>query len=309
MRIAQALGMGVVLVTAACDGSGSTSQLLPGEATPLAFDSTRDGDEEIYVMRADGTGLVNVTNHPIADDRDPAWSPDRTRIACSSRPVGGSADEEEIYVVSVATGSVTQVTNDTSKNLTPCWSPDGAKIAYTAAPPLSDTSGLEIRVVNADGSGTPVSLGNGFQPAWSPDGTKIAYTSVADWPNDLDVHVMSAIDGSGDTNLTNDPDFSFSPAWSPDGTEIAFYSSINYLPPYSMLKMSSTGGPFQTVSVVGQIDPEKGRPCWSPDGSKFVFSVYSPDGYQLHILNADGTGHAVLLADPGVNYGGPDWSR
>ena len=29
-------------------------------------------------------------------------------------------------------------------------------------------------------------------------------------------------DGSGQTNLTNNPAFDFDPAWSPDGTKIAF---------------------------------------------------------------------------------------
>jgi dipeptidyl aminopeptidase/acylaminoacyl peptidase len=46
----------------------------------IAFDSNRDGNDEIYVMDADdGGNLQNLTNNP-ADDRDPSWSPDGERM-------------------------------------------------------------------------------------------------------------------------------------------------------------------------------------------------------------------------------------
>lgn len=44
------------------------------DGTEIAFLSTRDGNEEIYVMNADGTGVRRLTDDP-ADDVDPAWSP------------------------------------------------------------------------------------------------------------------------------------------------------------------------------------------------------------------------------------------
>ena len=39
----------------------------------IAFISTRDGNREIYVMNADGSGAANVTNDA-ADDWLPSWS-------------------------------------------------------------------------------------------------------------------------------------------------------------------------------------------------------------------------------------------
>ncbi len=33
----------------------------------IAFDSMRDGNLEIYVMNADGSGVVRVTDHPAID--------------------------------------------------------------------------------------------------------------------------------------------------------------------------------------------------------------------------------------------------
>jgi Tol biopolymer transport system component len=65
------------------DGSGS--QLLTHtpdyysdwspDGKQLVFDSWRDGDMEIYVMNADGSGQVNITNNPKSRDYAPAWQP------------------------------------------------------------------------------------------------------------------------------------------------------------------------------------------------------------------------------------------
>ena len=46
----------------------------------IAFVSDRDGNSEIYVMNADGSGQRRLTRNP-AYDADPAWSPDGRTIA------------------------------------------------------------------------------------------------------------------------------------------------------------------------------------------------------------------------------------
>jgi Tol biopolymer transport system component len=44
------------------------------DGTRIAFESERDGNLEIYVMNADGSGVTRLTNDP-ASDSTPAWSP------------------------------------------------------------------------------------------------------------------------------------------------------------------------------------------------------------------------------------------
>ena len=39
----------------------------------IAFESNREGNWEIYVMDADGGNRRNLTNKPIAQNRQPAW--------------------------------------------------------------------------------------------------------------------------------------------------------------------------------------------------------------------------------------------
>ena len=60
----------------------------------IAFVSSRDGNDEIYVANTDGSGATRLTKHS-AYDYDPAWSPDSRRIAFAS----GRTGDSEIYVV------------------------------------------------------------------------------------------------------------------------------------------------------------------------------------------------------------------
>lgn len=47
---------------------------MESDGTRIAFASNKDGDYEIYVMNADGSGVVALTNNS-GFDGWPAWSP------------------------------------------------------------------------------------------------------------------------------------------------------------------------------------------------------------------------------------------
>jgi Tol biopolymer transport system component len=59
----------VILALAGCGGDPA-----PPASGRIAFKSHRDGNDEIYVMNADGSGQTNLTKNS-ANDRAPAWSP------------------------------------------------------------------------------------------------------------------------------------------------------------------------------------------------------------------------------------------
>ena len=88
------------------------------DGTEIAFSSDRDGNDEIYVVDIDGTGLVNLTHHP-ADDMSPGWSPDGSRIAFSSFRDGRTA---EVYVMDSDGENLVNLTNHSKDDRFRSWS-------------------------------------------------------------------------------------------------------------------------------------------------------------------------------------------
>ena len=110
----------------------------------IAFASYRNGNDEIYVMDADGKNPRRLTNNPMSD-LDPAWSPDGKKIAFQSDRDGN----DEIYVMDADGKNLRNLTNNPADgDWHPAWSPDGKKIAFT-----SDRDGnYKIYIMDADGN-------------------------------------------------------------------------------------------------------------------------------------------------------------
>ena len=89
------------------------------DGTKIAFYSNLRnlGQEDIYVMNADGANIVRVTNHP-RSDRLPAWSPDGRWIAFMSFRGQTGWD---IYVVDANGGEARQVTTQPGHDMYPTW--------------------------------------------------------------------------------------------------------------------------------------------------------------------------------------------
>lgn len=103
----------LLLGGAAPDRAGAT---FPGGNGKIAFTSNRDGNGEVHVMNADGSGETNLTQNA-ADDTFPAWSPDGSKIAFTSNRDGNS----EVHVMN-ADGSVqTNLTQNAAIDSLPAW--------------------------------------------------------------------------------------------------------------------------------------------------------------------------------------------
>jgi Tol biopolymer transport system component len=152
------------------------------DGTKIAFRGDLDlaepsGDEELYVMDADGTNVHQLTDNGDFDSA-PAWSPDGTEIAFEKAAAGTfvpgvpaepgkEAEEKDIYVMDADGTNVRRLTDSPGLDEGPVWSPDGTKIAFS-----SDRTGQqEIFVMNADGS-DPQSLtqnpARDESPDWQP---------------------------------------------------------------------------------------------------------------------------------------------
>ena len=60
-----------------------TDPMYSPDGLKLVFISTHDGDPEIFIMNADGTGLKKLTDNS-AVDAAPSWSPDGGKIVFTS---------------------------------------------------------------------------------------------------------------------------------------------------------------------------------------------------------------------------------
>jgi TolB protein len=238
----------------ASDGTGKTnlsdnglyvydeSPSFSPDGQKIAYDSfgvqasNPEGDQDIYVMNADGTGKTNLTNNGLGvQDHIPYYSPDGQKIAYTSdggaQPSNPEGDQE-VYVMNADGTGQKNLTNN-GQNGSDVYdfayyaefSPDGQKITYaTGGVQASNPEGdYELYVMNtSDGSGKINLTNNGSGVSelfsdYSPDGQKIVYTSdgvqASNPEGESELYVMSAQDGSGKKNITNNGVRDFYAEW------------------------------------------------------------------------------------------------
>jgi Tol biopolymer transport system component len=256
-------GTGLVNLTR----SGSVNELAPDwspDGSRIAFVSNRDGNNEIYVMDADGSDARRLTTNA-AWDNHPSWSPDGTQIAFASERTGN----REIFVMSAAGSSVRQLTFDPNPDTWPEYSPDGTQLAFTRL--RQDVSA--VYTIPVDGGSvrqvTPDAL-NGGQADWSPDGKRfVLVNNHCGACSASDVFTIRT-NGRQLTQLTRDFGNNLNPSWSPDGTKIVFWnsrvlSSGGLSHPADIWAMSADGtGRTNLTNTPGDRDV---LPDWGPLGS------------------------------------------
>ena len=183
------------------------------DGSRLAFVSRRSGDEEIYVARADGTGLKRLTRLR-GPDLGPAWSSDGRRLAWSRNA--------EIWTMSASGGGKRRRVARAKpwhEHHSPAW--HGSAIVYSSTRVSAFNTELfrvpAKRLTFTKGSDRV--LGDDAMPDFFPDGRRLAFTSNRDQQGEI--YVMHA-DGSGQRRLTRRPGDDWAPDVSPDGRRIAF---------------------------------------------------------------------------------------
>jgi Tol biopolymer transport system component len=162
----------------------------------VVFKRTRDGDLDIYMMDADGSNVMRLTD-TVGYDGGPFFSPDGSKI---------------VYRAYHPT--------------------DAAEIAdYRAllAENLIRPGELDLWVMDADGGNKRKVMeapGADFAPFFHPDGQRIIFSSNLHDPTgrDFDLY-MVGLDGQGLERVTRFDDFDGFPMFSPDGSMLVFASN------------------------------------------------------------------------------------
>jgi Tol biopolymer transport system component len=242
---------------------------------------------DIWVMDADGSNQINLTNTPDTNEGQPAWSSDGTRIAFSS-------DQDEVPPFTDIWVMNADGTNQS--NLTPTDNPET---------PIEETDNFHE-----------------YQPSWAPSGTQIVF--VREIPGQIiseqpDIFVMDTDPTTIDDaiNLTQTDEQESHPAWSPDGERIAFSGVRNQ--GFEIVSMDPAGQNEEILTGDG-FDGNDEAPDWSPDSTKIVFMKQSQVGgccgpWEIWGVNRDGSGDTNLtpndLSDddrPVTQHTGPSWS-
>lgn len=148
----------------------------------IAFTSTRDGNQEIYVIDASGQNLKRITQDP-GLDAHPTWTPDGRHLLFATNRWG----DFEIAQVDVAGERVERLTTSRGLDDYPVCSADGKWIAFLS----NREKQYEVFVMPFSG-GEPrnISQHPGIDnfPAWTPKGDLLW---VSDRDGGFEIYMLS----------------------------------------------------------------------------------------------------------------------
>lgn len=256
------------------------------DGSKIVFYSNRAGNFDIYIVNADGTNLVQLTEDPGYDGM-PDWSPDGSTITFASKQDG----DFDIYAMKPDGSGIHNLTQTDGFEGTHRWSPDGRKVAFEGR---GDDGNNDIYIMNADGSGrerVTRDPANDFSPDWSPDGKQIYFQSSRS--GTYQVYRIKLSDKMS-TALTKGGFHNTMGSVSPEGYQLAVLTHRNNIP---QIVLINDDGKRQRV--VTNTDAGKHRAEFSPTGDMILYTVTSSNEgkvtSRIFKIKVDGTDNKPLI--------------
>ncbi len=252
-----------------------------------------------------GNTLVTIRGTNFADDAAVRFGnleatavtvQDETRLTATTDSVFRSA----LVSVSITTGG--QI----------AFAPEAFVYTPLIAFASNRTESFEIFTMSVDGntpaSPAPTRLTNSEAgitneaPVFSLDGKKILFTTNR--TDNFELFVMGR-DGSNPVNLTDNGGVDQEAAFSPNGEQIVFISnrvdaSSNPEGDFEIFLMDQNGG---NLSQVTTNNSDEGRPSFSPDGKRILFTSDRDGDRELFLINPDGTAELALTDNLNDDHG------
>jgi Tol biopolymer transport system component len=176
----------------------------------IAFVSDRLGEDQVFVMDADGQNVALLTQRAVYDSAracEPHARDGLRRVIVQP----GDRQAPQLFLVDARYESVTPITQLAGLAYDPAWAPRSERIAFVSTAPGND----EIYTVNPDGSDLQRLTWNTWEwdkhPTWSPGGRQIAFYSNR-LTGRRQIWVMDA-DGADVRNLSNNEYNDWDPVW------------------------------------------------------------------------------------------------
>ena len=270
------------------------------------FDSERSGNQDIFVMRDDGTNVRQLTDAP-GRDFEPNASDDGSLIVFVSDRFGGRG--AQLYLMKPDGTEARRLTFSDSETLTvvddyPHWSPDGRAIVFQRTTTSGSPSAVDADIWLIDiqtGEETQLTdTPNAWDstPSFSSDGQFILFESNRS--GDFDLHRLDMETFSVE-NLTDARGTDVEASESPDGSQIVFASQRDG--DFEIYLSDSDGGNVRKLTDNAVADR-----ClhWSPDGKLIAFVSHDDGNRDIYVMNADGSGVHRLTIAPGKDEV-PNW--
>jgi TolB protein len=257
--------------------------------------------------------------------RDPAWSPDSSRIAFVRREESFS----DIYLLDVDGGLPTQVTFNGGQSQpwtqefmhevvwasAPTWTPDSQNLVFlsqvsppTVSPPAEFPLSIYSYPLDLLGTRQPTnddllvrSNEDDLQrPAWAPDESVLSYVQV---PRGAEPKRIMLYDPNTDERSAypGAPENAYDPAWSPDSRWLAFAAVVDGQTDIWAIPHPAIGGSAVRLTNSGAAR----APAWSPDGDQLAYIQVGDSGTDVYVMDlqaAEGAltpGTAEALTDNG----------
>ena len=274
-----ALGAGLLPVSTSAAEAGSLRDRLKTLPFKIAYECYTNNNWEIFVMNADGSHQVNLTQSPKLHEHYPQISPDGTKIAFTQDDGEGRDTVRSLWIMDTDGKNRKKLADHAREQF---WRPDGKVLGFLPQefPKFNvidySTKGMSFYHLDTGEIEPHVNTSKLFHlynPSFSPNGKWIAATVHAGMGLD---HAILLIEAKGN-KILNLKIPGCRPTLSPDGQQIAWGSGDHEVDaaPIDTTSDNPSVGPWRV-----QVKDEKEKVYhidWSPD-SHFLSISRGPEG-------------------------------
>jgi dipeptidyl aminopeptidase/acylaminoacyl peptidase len=252
----------------------------PNPTGIIVFQTVSGGP--IYAINVDGSHGRYLTT-----GIDPALSPDGQWVAFTRWEGPQNGAPGSLWVINVDGSGERVIAGDLRQPKAPVWSPDGTRIALSMqhggrlepeykcshklpSEPVVDKEDIQVVVEVGDNGAIDTQFCYTLlsHPFWSLGVVDVATGAFEDLPGDL---------------------FSYAPAWDPANDWRLVYDGE-----MGLVNLDLNQG--TTWALTDDVNDHS--PVFSPDGNRIAVSYWQHDHWEVHVLNADGSGRMRLTATP-----------